>query len=56
MATVAETTAAMAAMEIPFAVGAVGSHSGDRQCITAVAVVLVVGGHSASHDRILQHE
>ena len=45
-------TTAMAAMEIPFAVGAVGSHSGDRQCITAVAVVLVVVRHSG----ILQHE
>ncbi len=48
--------AAMAAMEIPFAVGAVGSHSGDRQCIMAVAVVLVVSRHSAFHDGILQHE
>ena len=48
--------AAMAATEISFAVGAVGSHSGDRQCITAVAVVLVVGRHNASHDGILQHE
>ena len=56
--TKAETaaTTATAAMEIPFAVGTVGSHSGDRQCITAVAVVLVVGRHSASHDGILQHE
>ena len=36
-------TAAMATMEIPFAVGAVGSHSGDRQCIMAVAVVLIGG-------------
>ena len=53
-ATVATT--AMAAMEIPLAVGAVGSHSGDRQCIKAVAVVLIVGRHSASHDGILQHE
>ena len=49
-------TTAMAATEIPFAVGAVGSHSGDRQCITAVAAVLVVGKHSSSHDGILQHE
>ena len=48
--------AAITAMEILFAVGAVGSHSGDRQCITAVAVVLIVGRHSASHDGILQHE
>ncbi len=53
---VTAATTAMAAMEIPFAVGTVGSHSGDRQCITAVAVVLVVGRHSASHDGILQHE
>ncbi len=44
-------TAAMAATEIPFAVGAVGSHSG-----TAVAVALIVGRHSASHDGIFQHE
>ncbi len=44
-------TAAMAATEIPFAVGTVGSHSG-----TAVTVILVVGRHSASHDGILQHE
>ena len=48
---VTAATAAMAETEIPFAVSAVGSHSG-----TAVAVVLIGGRHSASLDGILQHE
>ena len=53
--TATAATTAMAAMEIPFAEGAVGSHSRDRQCM-AVAVVLVVGRNIASHDGISQHD